>query len=199
MNTSERQLGLADPIWIRTNYGPGTDSRFRELVKSHEDYDCICFKIMDNSERYDFTDYDERAVFAYFPALLESGDPIYEDEDVSFDSDEVQGRLFGTKQARDMGMAEEDLHSASQTYFFVADSEAMRTGYVRWVIPDQYGRPLFDERVQPWSLRDIRAVRFEYTLEEFRSAISKDFYGGQQKRLGHFVETWTPPTSLPVR
>lgn len=194
-------MGLDESVWIRTNYGPGTDARFKELVKGHEDYDCIYFKIMDDSERYDFTGYDERAVFAYFPALLESCNSTYEDEDVSFDSKEVQGRLFGEQWQHEMGIAEEDLHSAAQTYFFVADNEAMRTGYVRWVIPDQYGRPLFDERVQPWSLRDIQAVRFEYTLEEFRRDISKDFYGGQQKRLGYFVEPWEPPETsvLPIR
>jgi hypothetical protein len=36
-----------------------------------------------------------------------------------------------------------------QRSFFVADEEAMRTGYVLWVHIDQYGIPLQQNRVQP--------------------------------------------------
>lgn len=194
LNTVERKLAF-EPIWIRTNYGPGTDARFAELVKAHDDADQIYFEIMNDSERYDLTDL--RELFAFFPALLESVDPEYLDAEVSFDSDLVQSRLFGDPKFHKMGIAEEDLHGSVQMYFFVADSEAMRTGLVQWIIPDQYGVPLLSERVQPFSLRDLLHTRIEYTLEEFRQHVREGWYGNGLGHSKYAVGPWNRMVNEP--
>lgn len=187
---TERELGF-NPFWIRTNYGPGTDARFAELVRAHEDFDCFYIEIM-NEERYELTDYDDRALYAFFPGLLDSLHDEYIDDYCSWDSEELQKKLFGNPERLKNGISEEDLHSSSHLHFFVADQEAMRTGFIRWVIPDHYGNALLSERVQPWSIRDLVNTLLYNTLAEFRRLISKGVYGsrGNEEDL---VGPWTPP------
>lgn len=180
-----------NPIWIRTDYGPGTDERFKELLQGFSDSFSL-MEIVQDAQRYNLQDGDLRSLFAFFPTLMEAQHIHYVEDVYPFDSDEVQNALFAAH-LTDI-LPEEECQAHSRPHIFIADTEAMRSGFVRWVVPDQYGTALFSERIQPWSLVQALGLRSKRTLQEFRDEIARGWYGDDPKYSDHIVAQWVSPT-----
>lgn len=182
-------------LWIRTDYGEGTSERFQVLVQAFPDAIDFYMDVMQDHDRYAVLEQDLRTMFAFFPTLLDVDRPEYLDGILPFDSEKVQNELFLTNRAD--SIAEEDRESSQLSHFFITDVEAMRTGFIRWVVPDQYGSPLFSERVQPRSLMDLQGlITGGYrSLGEFRREVASGYYGdGPRYRSNGVVEPWEPPS-----
>lgn len=153
-------------------------------------------KVVQDSQRYGIIEEEFRSIFAFFPVVLEPtscGD--YLDDYWTFDSEEVQNEIFAADRVD--CMSEEDRQSLQLSHLFVADIEAMRTGFVRWVVTDQYGSLLFGERIQPWSLMDLQGLISEgnCSLQQFRDRVARGCYGnGPRYRSNGVVGPWNPPT-----
>ena len=149
-------------------------------------------EIVQDAQRYNLPDGDLRYMFAFLPALMEAQHIQYLEDVYPFDSDEVQNALFATHLVD--SLPEEDRQTHSSPHVFVVDAEAMRSGFIRWVIPDQYGTPLFSERIQPRSLVQALSLRSKRTLQEFRDEIARGWYGDGPKYSDHIVASWVSPT-----
>lgn len=149
-------------------------------------------EIVHDAKRYNLPDDDLKSISASFPALIEAQDIHYLEDVYPFDSDEVQNALFATHLVD--SLPEEDRQTHSSPHVFVADAEAMRSGFIRWVISDQYGTPLFSERIQPQSLVQALSLRSKRTLQEFRDEIARGWYGDGPKYSDHIVASWVSPT-----
>jgi hypothetical protein len=148
-------------------------------------------EIVQDAQRYNLPDGDFRSIIALLPALIESQHIHYLEDVWPFDSGEVQNVLFAAH-LKD-SLPEEDRHAFSLPHFFVADAEAMTSGFIRWVIPDQYGIPLFSERIQPWSLVRALSLRSKRTLQEFGGEIARGWYGDDPRYSDRSIAPWSPP------
>jgi hypothetical protein len=148
-------------------------------------------EIVQDAQRNSLPDGDLRSLIAFFPALMESQHIHFLEDVWPFDSDEVQNVLFAAH-SKD-SLPEEDRKAHSLPHFFVADAEAMRSGFICWVVPDQYGVPLFSERIQPWSLAQALSLRSQRTLQEFRDEIARGWYGDDLRYSDRVVAPWSPP------
>jgi len=86
------------------------------------------------------------------PLLVEfppSGLYIQPDEIVPWESRELQTQFLDREQEGDSEEQKKHKKMFHQRSFFVADEEAMQTGYVLWVHLDQFGSVLQRNRVQP--------------------------------------------------
>jgi hypothetical protein len=194
MTLSERECNyssmMSDPVWVRTAYGVGTDARFQELMRgSGMNPDMFCGYVADDGQRYNLA--DEKALFAFFPSLLEAQVPGYTDEDVPDDDSELQDILYMTD-CKDTSSEEHRL-TCKQQYVFVADDRAFRSGLLEWRMVDEFGNALFRERIQPWSLQDIVALKLYRSPEEFRKDIADGCYGGDPIDGDNVVGPWEPP------
>lgn len=192
LNAVERKLCASTErsLWIRTDYGPGTDERFPVLVQNFQatapNPDEL--PVYENSNRYNIPELG--SIYAFFPALLEPDCSAYLDEDEPFDSEEVQNQLFA---ADESNIDEEDRKTLFMPHFFVADAQAMSSGLLRWLVPDQYGEFPFDERLQPRKLDHVLALAESYQLWEWREGIEAGFYGTKPEH--RTISTWEPPTT----
>lgn len=179
-------------IWLRTDYGPGTDERHRELLGGYdEDLQGplgSLQNIFDDSSRYDFAESeDPQALYAFFPGLLTvKVGPYLEWDTHLYASEEVQEDLFPSF------MPEKTRQRVSQDYFFVADREAMRTGYLNWFQPDQYGRPWQQNRIQPWSLYIVCVPYGEELRDECEDGYIPELGWKEDEKL---VYPWESPQS----
>jgi hypothetical protein len=148
-------------------------------------------EIVQDAQRYNLPDGDFRSIIALLPALIESQHIHYLEDVWPFDSGEVQNVLFAAH-LKD-SLPKEDRQAFSLLHFFVADAEAMRRGFIRWVVPDQYGVSLFSERIQPWSLVQALSLRPKRTLQEFRDEIARGWYGDEPRYSDRVVAPWSPP------
>lgn len=71
------------------------------------------------------------------------------DEIVPWESQELQTQFLDREEEGDSEQQKKHKRMIHQRSFFVADEEAMRTGYVLWVHIDQFGNVLQSNRVQP--------------------------------------------------
>ncbi|GAB7332327.1 hypothetical protein MBLNU13_g04156t1 [Cladosporium sp. NU13] len=172
------------PIWIRTYYGPGTDGRFQELLQECPD-SSIRMEIVQDAQRYNIPHGDLRSIFAFLPALMEAQHIHYLEDAYAFESDEIQNALLAAHLVD--SLPEEDRRAHSLPHFFIADAEAMRSGFIRWVVADQYGTLLFSERIKPWSLVQALSLRSKRTLQEFRDEIARGWYEDDSKYSDHIV------------
>ena len=178
------------PLWIRTDYGLGTDDRSRELIEGFDDAIEYEAHLFDDAERYNLVGEESLlSLYAFFPSLLESDHIEYVEDYYSYDAQEVQEALFLT-QFTD-SMAEEDRIVIPHVNIFLADKEAMRSGYILRVRPDQYGRPLLHERIQPWSLRLVVSTQLYRSLQQFREENARGRYGNVA--CEKVVGAWEPP------
>lgn len=148
-------------------------------------------EIVQDAQRYNLPDGDSRSIIALLPAMMESQHIHYLEGVLSFGSDEVQNVLFAAHLTD--SLPEEDRQTYSLPHFFVADAETMRSGFIRWVVPDQYGVPLFSERIQPCSLVQALSLRSKRTLQELRDEIARGWYGDDPKYSDLVVAPWIPP------
>jgi len=149
-------------------------------------------EIVQDALRYNVLDGDLRSMFAFFPTLIEAHHIHYVEDVYHFESHEVQSALFAAHLTD--SLPEEDCQAHSLPYIFIADTEAMRSGFIHWVVPDQYGTPLLSERIQPWSMVQALSLRSKRTLQEFRDEIARGWYGDDLKYSDHVVAPWIPPT-----
>lgn len=176
----------ASSVWVRTAYGPGTDARWQEFLDSYTDG---LLHNANDAERYNLT--DDKALFAFFPSLLEPDTYHYADPDVPDDSPELLQALYMTD--CEGTSSEEQRLTAKQEWLFVADDQAMRTGFIEWRMLDEYGDALFRERIQPWSLQDVTALRVYQSPQEFREDVAKGYYGDNPRYSADVVLPWEPP------
>ena len=88
---------------------------------------------------------------AFVPLLVECTSDLYTqpDEIVPWESQELQTQFLDREEEGDSEQQKKHKRMIHQRSFFVADEEAMRTGYVLWVHIDQFGNVLQSNRVQP--------------------------------------------------
>lgn len=149
-------------------------------------------EIVQDAKQYNHPDHDSSSIPASFPALIEAQDIHYLEDVYLFDSNEVQNALFAVH-LRD-SLPEEDRQTHSSPQVFVADAKAIRSGSIRWVIPDQYGTPFFSERIQPWSLLQALSLRLKCTLQELRDEIARGWYEDDSKYSVHIIAPGVIPT-----
>lgn len=139
---------------------------------------------MQDPERYDLTGEDFEAVYAFFPALLDSDGVAYLDGAEDFESEEVQNELFATIAHPELD--EEERATMYMPHFFVADEIAMRSGMLRWVVPGQYGGAwAFDQRILTRAMERVLPVIVASSLKEWREGIKDGMFGdfeGWKKR-----------------
>lgn len=179
------------PVWIRTAYGPGTDARFEELLAGYGDSPDAFGYIANDAARYDLADNDEKALFAFFPFLLEAQAEPYDDDYYPDDSPEVQNALYMTD--RQESLSEEERLTMKQEHYFIADDQAMRTGFIEWRMIDEFGHVRFRERIQPWSLQKATALKKQRSPQEFRDDIAAGHFGNDPKYSDTIVGPWDPP------
>lgn len=175
------------PVWVRTAYGPGTDARWQELLGS-----CIdgFEQNANDAQRCDLG--DDKALFAFFPFLLEAQRTFeYHDPGLPDNAPEIRQSLYMTD--CENTTTEEERLTDKQEWLFVADDQAMRTGFVEWRMFDEYGNSLFKERLQPWSLRHVIGLRGYLSVREFRERIAKGYYGSDPQYSDDVVLPWEPP------
>lgn len=147
--------------------------------------------IISDPERYDLAGEDLKAVYAFFPALLDSDGVAYFDEAEEFESEEVQNELFATIAHPELD--EEERATMYMPHFFVADEIAMRSGMLRWVVPDQYGGAwAFDQRILIRAMEGVLPVIVASSLKEWREEIEDgkfgDFEGWRRGEEGRMRE-----------
>jgi hypothetical protein len=175
----------AGPVWVRNAYSPGTDARWQELLESYTDG---LLRSANDAQRYNIT--DDMASFAFFPFLLQAGTWNYADPDVPDDAPELLQHLYLTD--FEDTLAKEKRLTAQQEWLFVADDQAMRTGFIEWRMFDEYGNALFKERIQPWSLQQATASRIYKSPEDFRKDIARGYYGNDPKYSSDVLQPWEP-------
>lgn len=193
LTSQERRIqAVVGRIWLRTDYSLGTDQRHQELTEGFDDTIIIPLgsmeHIFNDRDRYQFDDSDpSEAIYAFFPGLLTCNINPYTDWDTySYDSQEVQEFLFPSF------MNDKMRQRNSQSPLFIADKEAMRTGYLLWLQPDQYGRPLQQNRIQPWSLGEAAISEGEKQRDEVEDGIMQAFGWQEGEKLVH---PWEPPST----
>jgi hypothetical protein len=191
LTPSEREWNRYDmsgnPVWVRTSYGPGTDARWLELLESCTDG---FWQNANNARRYDVA--DDKALFAFFPFLLEAQRTFeYYDPELPDDAPDIRQTLYMTDCVNTT--TEEERLTEKQDWLFVADDQAMRTGFVEWRMFDEYGNALFKERLQPWGLRHVIGLRVYQSPQDFRERIAKGYYGNDPRYSDDVVQPWEPP------
>ncbi|KAB2578938.1 hypothetical protein DBV05_g2490 [Lasiodiplodia theobromae] len=186
LSPQEREINRhIEPLWIRTDYRPGTDERHAQLLEATGDCkDAVLghnAAVMDNAARYSFLSAGNElaGILAFAPVLVEFQDALYEDDEVEWDDPQLQGMFLD----RD---------------FYVADARAMETGWLLWVHLDQYGNFVQTNRVLPGMLQGIMGFRSNgLTLGE----MGVGYQEGQvdvrkfQGQVGDALEPWTPPSA----
>lgn len=124
------------------------------------------------------------------PWLLVAEKPYYATLKEAYESEQVQRDLFP-----DLGDAK-DSEASSHTPFYVADAEAMCTGYILWIQPDQYGNSLQRNCIQPWSLGVIDNMKTNgFKLSELRFGHEDGFISELgNKPDENVVSPWQPPS-----
>ncbi|MCJ1266260.1 hypothetical protein MMC22_006143 [Lobaria immixta] len=210
LTTHERQLNSTyAPIWLRTAYGHGTDARHQELIDAVEtplsdvlDGDD---RLLDNSIRYAFEDAattagndDDaawRRVLAVAPVLIERvASGFYADLDVPWDDPSLSSQFPSSRSSP----PSPSTLASGQKHFFVADTHAMRTGYLLWVHVDEFGNAVQRNRIQPAHLLTIAGRRaMGMGLEDMvgarevgRNGVLQEFGEVEGYRT---VGSWTPP------
>jgi hypothetical protein len=124
--------------------------------------------------------------------MLELDACYYSDPDLPDDASQVLQAMYLTD-CKD-GMAEEHRLTCKQAWLFVADDQAMRTGFIEWRMFDEYGHAHFKELIQPWSLQHVAALRIYNSPEQFRKDIAKGYYGDDPRYSSDVLRSWEPPT-----
>jgi hypothetical protein len=144
------------PIWIRTDYNPGTDIIHHSLLTSIRSNNILKHledgTILNNAERYSFlASQPHESIIAFVPLLVEFNSDLYvqPDEQVPWETEELQVQFMDREEEGDSEEQKKHKLMVHQRSFFVADEEAMRTGYVLWVHLDQFGNVVQKNRVQP--------------------------------------------------
>jgi hypothetical protein len=161
------------PIWIRTDYTPGTDIVHHSLlttippnsILNSQDDDII----LDNAERYSFLAFKPlESILAFVPQLVECHLNLYvqPDENAAWESQELQAQFLDKEEKGDSEEQKRHKRMVHQRSLFVADKEAMRTGYVLWVHLDQFGNVVQRNRVQPLLFGALGASDRQLSLGE---------------------------------
>lgn len=174
LTTQERSVQESfGRIWVRTDYSAGTDDRQREMMDARVDlhgYLGSKNHIFDDSSRYDFDSLQNpQTIFAFFPSFLSDGPMIggpYTESIFDWESSEVQEQLW------DPELPDIITQRVHQRPLFIADRQAMRTGFLLWLQPDEFGQVSQQNRIQPWSL-SLACIGFG---EEIRDEDGEDLY-----------------------
>lgn len=215
LNAHERKLnGTYAPVWLRTAYGRGTDARHQELLAAVETDPADVLdgedRLLDESTRYAFEDAPAtaegsndvdaswRRVLAFAPVLIESIAALYTDLDVPW-TDPTLSAQFPPFPSSPFPPSPSTL-ARLQQHFFVADAQAMLTGYLLWVHVDEFGGAVQRNRIQPAHMLAIAGRRANgMSLEEIigwrevgRDGILEEFGVVEGYTV---VGSWTPPES----
>ncbi|PMD15156.1 hypothetical protein NA56DRAFT_664047 [Hyaloscypha hepaticicola] len=171
----ERRLNKTyTPIWIRTDYSSGTDLLHHNLVSSVPpnpllNPHSLPSPILDNPTRYAFLATQPlQAILSFFPLLIEVTSDLYVQPDalIPWSSPDLQSQFLDKEQEADTEETKKHKRMIHQRSFFVADEEAMRTGYVLWVHMDQYGNVVQKNRVQPMLFGALGGADWAVSLGE---------------------------------
>ncbi|MCJ1468155.1 hypothetical protein MMC07_006783 [Pseudocyphellaria aurata] len=211
LTAHERKLNSTyAPVWLRTAYGRGTDARHQELLAAVEnDLSDVLDgedRLLDESTRYAFEDAPAtaegsndvdaswRRVLAFAPVLIERiAGGLYADLNVPW----TDPSLSPPSPSSPSPPSPSTL-ALGQKHFFVADAQAMLTGYLLWVHVDEFGGAVQRNRIQPAHLLTIAGRRATgMSLEEIigwrevgRDGILEDF--GVVEGYTN-AGSWTPP------
>ncbi|KAF4545191.1 uncharacterized protein LTHEOB_5602 [Lasiodiplodia theobromae] len=168
-----------EPLWIRTDYRPGTDERHAQLLEATGDCkDAVLghnAAVMDNAARYSFLSaVNELAgILAFAPVLVEFQDALYEDDEVEWDDPQLQGMFLDVPALTDLPATLRDKEIVHQ-------------------------RDFYTNRVLPGMLQGIMGFRSNgLTLGE----MGVGYQEGQvdvrkfQGQVGDALEPWTPPSA----
>jgi hypothetical protein len=149
------------PAWIRTDYNPGTDEKHKKLLddidRSLEEIFDQDEPVLDDPSRYDTSDVE--ALLAFVPVMLEFAGAFYEQDEVAWDSEDLQQDFLDVPEAGDSDEILKEKRMIHQRYFYIADQQAMTFGLILWVHVDEFGEVLQRNRVRPGDLITIRGYK----------------------------------------